>query len=51
MNAGVFGSTDREETVLHRIVDAVVFRVIPVEHNLCTEIVDFGFVPEITVNA
>jgi lipopolysaccharide transport system ATP-binding protein len=51
LNAGVFGSIEQEETVLHRIVDAVAFHVLPVEHNLVTEIVDFGFVPEVTINA
>jgi len=51
LNAGVFGSIEQEETVLHRIVDATAFRVLPLEHNLVSEIIDFGFVPEVTVNA
>ena len=50
LNAGAYGSINQEETVLHRIVDAIVFRVLPVEDNLATEIVDFGFEPEISVN-
>jgi homopolymeric O-antigen transport system ATP-binding protein len=50
LNAGVFGSIEQEETVLHRIVDAVAFRVLPLEHNIVTEIIDFGFVPEISIN-
>jgi len=50
LNAGAFGSLNQEETVLHRIVDAVAFRVLPVEHNLVTEIIDFGFDPEVSVN-
>jgi lipopolysaccharide transport system ATP-binding protein len=51
LNAGVFGAIGEEETVLHRIVDAVAFRVLPIERNFCTEIIDFGFVPEVTINA
>jgi lipopolysaccharide transport system ATP-binding protein len=46
MNAGVFGCTDNEETVLHRKVDAVAFRVLPVESNIETEMVSFGFEPD-----
>ncbi|MET1079704.1 MAG: ABC transporter ATP-binding protein [Pseudomonas sp.] len=50
MNAGVFGSQDEEETVLHRLIDALVFRVLPVQHNIVTEIIDFGFSPKVTIN-
>jgi lipopolysaccharide transport system ATP-binding protein len=46
LNAGVFGCVDSsgEETVLHRLVDAFVFRVSPIQDNLATEIIDFGCV-------
>lgn len=50
LNAGVFGSAGAEETVLYRIVDAVVFRVIPIEHNLLTESVDFAFNPQVSLS-
>lgn len=48
LNAGVFGSCGAEETVLYRIIDAVVFRVLPAEKNLLTEAVDFAFLPEVS---
>lgn len=50
LNAGVFGSVQNEETVLHRLIDAVAFRVLPVERNFATEVVDFGFAPEVMIN-
>lgn len=51
LNAGVFGSTAQEETVLHRLVDAVAFRVLPVPHNLATEVVDLSCTPSVKVDA
>jgi lipopolysaccharide transport system ATP-binding protein len=50
LNAGVFGamSAGGEETVLHRLVDAFVFRVSPVQENLATEIIDFGCISGVT---
>lgn len=51
MNAGVFGRMhDEEETVLHRLVDAAVFRVMPVENNLATGMIDFGYVAKVKVH-
>jgi lipopolysaccharide transport system ATP-binding protein len=47
MNAGVFGFRDEEETVLHRRDDVISFRVLPVADNIATEIIDFGFEPEV----
>jgi len=49
LNAGVFGSVKNidGETVLHRIVDAAVFRVLPIENNLKTEVIDFEFSPKV----
>lgn len=50
VNAGVFGTSSdgQEETVMHRLVDAVVFRVVPVQNNLATELVDFGCTSSVT---
>ncbi|RMT83331.1 ABC transporter ATP-binding protein [Pseudomonas viridiflava] len=50
VNAGVFGTSynGQEETVMHRLVDAVVFRVVPVQNNLATELVDFGCTSSVT---
>lgn len=50
MNAGAFGAIDDEEIVLHRIVDAMVFRVTPPEYDLATEAVDFNCVADITIH-
>jgi lipopolysaccharide transport system ATP-binding protein len=50
INAGVFGTSHdgQEETVMHRLVDAVVFRVGPIQNNLATELVDFGCTASVT---
>lgn len=50
LNAGAFGSTDGEETVLHRLVDAVVFRVAPPDGNIATEVIDFHCEPGIRIH-
>ncbi|SET15038.1 lipopolysaccharide transport system ATP-binding protein [Nitrosospira multiformis] len=42
LNAGVMGVHTSEETYLHRLLDIVVFRVLPDTGNLATGIVDFG---------
>jgi lipopolysaccharide transport system ATP-binding protein len=49
MNAGVFGEKDGVETFLHRIVDAVAFRVVPELDNLETEALFLRIKPEITI--
>ncbi|WP_239499423.1 ABC transporter ATP-binding protein [Pseudomonas putida] len=49
-NAGTFGAVGQDETVLHRLIDAVAFRVLPIEQDLVTEIIDFGFSPRIVIN-
>jgi lipopolysaccharide transport system ATP-binding protein len=41
-NAGVFGCLDHDEVVMHRKVDAIAFRVLPVQGNHETETVYFG---------
>ncbi|MBP2547680.1 lipopolysaccharide transport system ATP-binding protein [Neorhizobium galegae] len=55
MNAGVFGCDGADDgdgdAVLHRKADALVFRVLPLERNCSTEIVDFDFQCVANVNA
>jgi len=47
LNAGVLGDMNGNETYLHRLVDAAMFRVLPDSENLTTGVVDFGCYPEI----
>ncbi len=42
MNCGVMGVVEGEETFLHRLVDAAIFRIQPEIELTCTGIVDFG---------
>lgn len=42
LNAGVLGMVGEGETYLHRLMDAYLFRVLPVMNNLSTGIVDFN---------
>lgn len=44
MNAGVFGVEEPglPETLLHRIADAIAFRVLPISDNASTELIDFN---------
>lgn len=49
LNAGVVGIKDSEETYLHRLLDACMFRVMPSTRSLATGIVDFNCAPDITV--
>lgn len=48
MNAGVFGCQNEEEIVLHRKVDVIAFRVLPVSSNIETEMINFGFEPVVS---
>lgn len=41
LNAGVVGVVGTEETYLHRVLDAYMFRVLPDDTNLSTGVVDF----------
>ncbi|MBD9599161.1 ABC transporter ATP-binding protein [Pseudomonas sp. PDM10] len=41
LNAGVVGIVGTEETYLHRVLDACMFRVLPDEKSLATGVVDF----------
>ena len=49
MNAGVTGLVDSEEHYLHRLLDAYVFRIVPLEQNTSTAMVDFHCVSHVTV--
>ncbi|MDG9667317.1 ABC transporter ATP-binding protein [Hahella sp. CR1] len=42
INAGVVGEINGEETFLHRLIDAALFRVSPQSNRLSTGVVDFG---------
>lgn len=48
MNAGVVGELNGSETYLHRLIDAVMFRVLSESDNLATGIMDFSVKPELT---
>ena len=45
MNSGILGEVDGEDTYLHRLIDASMFRVLPLEENLFTGLVDFSCQP------
>jgi lipopolysaccharide transport system ATP-binding protein len=49
MNAGVLGRVGEVETFLDRVVDAVVFRVLPDPGRLATGFVDFHVQPQVEV--
>jgi lipopolysaccharide transport system ATP-binding protein len=47
LNSGVMGVVAGSETYLHRLLDACLFRVLPVSNNLATGVVDFKCVADI----
>lgn len=47
INSGVMGVVAGSETYLHRLLDACLFRVLPVCHNLATGVVDFKCISDI----
>jgi lipopolysaccharide transport system ATP-binding protein len=47
LNAGVVGTEAEEETYLHRLLDAVMFRVLPNQDSLSTGIIHFNCTPDI----
>lgn len=47
LNAGIVGERDGEETFLHRLLDAYLFRVLPVLNNTVTGVVDFNCVSRV----
>ena len=50
LNAGVLGSVGESETYLHRLLDACLFRVLPVTDSTATGIVDFKCVPDLSIS-
>lgn len=50
MNAGVFGSLEEGETLLHRLADILTFRVLPIEFNKSTELVHFNCESEVVID-
>lgn len=50
MNAGVFGSLDEGETLLHRVADILAFRVLPIGSNKSTELVHFNCESEVVID-
>jgi lipopolysaccharide transport system ATP-binding protein len=50
LNAGVAGAINGEDKHLHRIVDALCFRVMNVRSQNSTGIVDFSCTPELILN-
>lgn len=51
LNAGVFGVEEEAETLLHRVADAMAFRVLPVENNKSTEMIDFNVESQVKFHA
>jgi len=51
MNAGVFGTLNGEEVVLHRRADIVAFRVLPIQDNIETEMISLNFESDVSLNA
>lgn len=49
LNAGVLGAVGEEETYLHRLLDACLFRVLPMTEQLATGVVDFKCVPDVLI--
>ncbi|PXV57261.1 lipopolysaccharide transport system ATP-binding protein [Dyella jiangningensis] len=49
MNAGIRGRVGEEETFLDRVIDAVLFRVLPDPGRLATGYVDFGVQSQLTL--
>ena len=50
LNAGVTGSVDGSESVLHRLLDAEVFQVTSPSKGTATAIVDFGCIPQVHIS-
>lgn len=49
LNAGVTGTAGESETYLHRLLDACLFRVLPIGDNIATGTVDFNCVSDLTL--
>ncbi|MCF5140746.1 ATP-binding cassette domain-containing protein [Pseudomonas sp. PA-6-1D] len=51
VNAGVLGAIKEGETYLHRLLDACLFRVLPVTEQLATGVIDFKCVPDVLISS
>ncbi|MCK5219055.1 ABC transporter ATP-binding protein [bacterium] len=51
VNAGVMGQLDGCEAILHRILDAAVFKVIAEKNLISTQLIDFYIEPDAAVNS
>lgn len=51
VNAGVLGTINEAETYLHRLLDACLFRVLPVTEQLATGVIDFKCTPDILISS
>ena len=51
LNSGALGVTGGSETYLHRLLDACLFRVLPVKGQTATGVVDFKCVPDISISS
>lgn len=49
LNAGVLGMPEQDAVYLHRILDACMFRVLPVDETYSTSLVDFECRPSVTI--
>lgn len=49
INSGVVGTENREEIFLHRVLDACMFRVMPLSGKLSSGVVDFSCASEISL--
>jgi lipopolysaccharide transport system ATP-binding protein len=47
LNAGIMGILNGEVTYLHRLVDAIAFRVLPVEETATAGLVAFGLLESV----
>lgn len=47
INSGVMGAINGENTYLHRLVDAAIFRVLPLENSTMTGLIDFSCSPAV----
>ncbi|WP_199522020.1 ABC transporter ATP-binding protein [Pseudomonas protegens] len=51
LNAGILGTINGEETYLHRLLDACIFRILPTEDQLATGLIDFKCVPDVLISS
>lgn len=49
LNAGVTGTHQEEEIYLHRVMDACMFKIVPITNNIATAVVDFNCVAKVNL--